>query len=90
MPFPSEVPLSHILDMELLEGGASYSLNRILAWPEGGMSQVLKVYFFGTKRTFDLDKRASSFHNGESGGVFGAPGPHSPYPNPCMSTLYSI
>lgn len=57
MPFPLEVPLSHILDMELLEGGASYSpLNRILAWPQGGMSQVLKVYFFGTKRTFNLDK----------------------------------
>lgn len=89
MPFPLEVPLSHILNIELLEGGASYSsLNRILAWPEGGMSQVLRVYFFGTKRTFNLDKRAS-FHNGEFGGVFVTPGPHFPYLNPCMSTLYS-
>lgn len=58
-------------------------------WPEGGISQVLRVYFFGTKRTVNLDKLASSLHTVESGGVFGAPGPHSPYLNPCISTLYS-
>lgn len=32
-------------------GPPTSPLYRILAWPEGGVSQVLRVYFFGTKRT---------------------------------------
>ena len=95
MPFLLVVPLSGThTGLGITGGGVGWGaptspLNRILAWPEGGMSQVLRVYFFGTKRTVNLDKRASSLHTGESGGVFMAPEAHSPYLNPCIPTLYS-
>lgn len=52
------------------------------------MSQLLRVYFFGTKRTVSLDKQASALHTGESGGVSG--GSWTPYPTPKSMHVHPV